>query len=26
MWDKLGTSALADALFSNLADQVREPL
>jgi len=24
MWDKLGTSALADALFSNLADQVRE--
>ena len=26
MWDKLGTSALADALFSNLADQVRESL
>lgn len=24
MWDKLGSSALADALFSNLADQVRE--
>lgn len=24
MWDKLGTSALADALFANLADQVRE--
>lgn len=24
MWDKLGASALADALFSNLADQVRE--
>jgi hypothetical protein len=26
MWDKLGTSALADALFANLADQIREPL
>lgn len=24
MWDKIGTSALADALFANLADQVRE--
>ncbi|MCB9496482.1 MAG: hypothetical protein H6686_06300 [Fibrobacteria bacterium] len=24
LWDKLGSSALADALFSNLADQVRE--
>lgn len=24
MWDKLGSSALADALFANLADQVRE--
>lgn len=26
IWDKLGTSALADALFANLADQVREHL
>jgi len=24
MWDKLGSLALADALFANLADVVRE--
>jgi hypothetical protein len=26
IWDKVGTSALADAMFANLADQVRESL
>lgn len=26
LWDKIGSSALADALFANIADQVRESL